>query len=158
MAAENSESLEFNSFKVKPIGISTISTLVDIESLSSYSLPEETSNKHHKFTPALGNDKGCGVNREVGERQNSDKNRVLQNNTRRRSGNVVIDLDNTEDDVSDPSYLEAYMRFMYKACLSPLDPLKYLAIGGPWSWSNCAWNAIQKVRSNEDYIMEFSIY
>ncbi len=60
---------------------------------------------------------------------------------------TVIDIGNTEDvePYQDPSYVEAYIRFMYLTCISPFDPYSNTRDFGADSWLEKTQRFIQKV-------------
>ncbi len=60
-------------------------------------------------------------------------------------GYTTIDIDNVQDVKEEPSYIEAYMQFMYWTCVSPFNPKKYSKCRVAETWFDIALDVVQKV-------------
>ncbi len=62
------------------------------------------------------------------------------------TGDTIIEIDNVQDaEPQEPSYVEAYMRFMYWTCVSPFDPTKKVGKGDAKTWLDAVLDFSQKV-------------
>lgn len=132
MRVENPEIIEVNSFIVKPAGSGTRKTLVESDSLSSFSLPEESSNRK-----VIADDDGA---------KGDGSGNVLDNDSgQTRRGEFVIDIDNLDDDPPEPTQIETYLKFMYTICASPYNPVRMDGDDRNGSLLGKMWDIVHKV-------------
>ncbi len=83
---------------------------------------------------------------EGASRDGNDKQSPANPKATLSKGDTIIDIDNVQDaGPLEPSYVEAYMRFMYWTCVSPFNPTKNVGKGDSKTWLDAVLNFSQKV-------------